>query len=335
MARDLIDTVRKKGDQASQRMITHLQSRDENLHSDLGLSVAQPAQPASKPQQEPEWSTKMLPSTDTFWREKQDDTSIYPVTKDAIRSRVALLITNIKFTNSRYNRKGAEKDEENMEKLLKSLGYEVVKHTNLTGKAIDDAVIEFSKHPKLKGTDSVFVVIMSHGKLGAILGVDLGGEKPDEFPINNIYNHLGSKRCPALLNKPKIIIIQACRGEEQGSVLVSDDGHSAVVCDDVNSQSVEVDIEEDTLRYVHKEKDFISLLSCTPDTVSYRQTDQGSFLIQYLDKVFNTFTYTDHIDDLFRRVMQLFEDFSVQSKRQMPTKDRCTLTKHFYFFPGH
>ena len=89
---------------------------------------------------------------------------------------------------------------------------------------IDAALIEFSKHPKLKETDSVFVVIMSHGKLGAVLGVDWkketsDDEKPDEFPINNIYKHLGSEKCPALLNKPKIIIIQACRGGDSHPLL--------------------------------------------------------------------------------------------------------------------
>lgn len=79
---------------------------------------------------------------------------------------------------------------------------------------IDEAVIKFSKHPKLKETDSVMVVIMSHGKLGAVLGVNWTNETSgrDEFPIDNIYKHLGSEKCPALLNKPKIIIIQACRG---------------------------------------------------------------------------------------------------------------------------
>lgn len=38
---------------------------------------------------------------------------------------------------------------------------------------------------------------------------------------------------------------------------------------------------------------------------------------------------------LFRKVMRRFEDFSIGlTGRQMPTKDRCTLTKAFYFFPG-
>lgn len=47
---------------------------------------------------------------------------------------MALVITNITFTDQRLNRKGAEKDAENMETLLKGLGYEVVKYRNLTGR---------------------------------------------------------------------------------------------------------------------------------------------------------------------------------------------------------
>lgn len=79
---------------------------------------------------------------------------------------------------------------------------------------MEDAVIDFSKHPKLKDTDSVVVVIMSHGKLGAVMGVNSQSEvsEDDDFPLDNIYKHLGPKNCPALLNKPKIILIQACRG---------------------------------------------------------------------------------------------------------------------------
>ncbi|XP_031152457.2 caspase-1-A-like [Sander lucioperca] len=338
-ARSLIDTIKKKGDVASRKMIAHLCRRDPTLHSELGLSCGQPAQPAAEQQMKQDWSTTLIPTTEAFWMEKMKNRKTYPAEKNSIRNRVALLITNIKFTDERYNRNGAEKDEENMETLLTALGYEVVKHTNLTGKAIDAAVREFSKHPKLKETDSVVVVIMSHGKLGAVLGCNWTKddvENPDEFPIDNIYKHLGSEKCPALLNKPKIIIIQACRGGEKGSVLVSDD---AVVCDDASQPSPppsadEENIEDDNLRCVHKEKDFISLLSSTPNTVSYRQKINGSFLIQYIVDVFNTLAHKEHIEELFREVMQRFEEFSVQSLRQMPTKDRTTLTKHFYFFPG-
>lgn len=49
---------------------------------------------------------------------------------------MALLITNRYFRDSRLNRDGAEKDEENMEKLLQSLNYEVVKYKDLTAKVL-------------------------------------------------------------------------------------------------------------------------------------------------------------------------------------------------------
>ena len=80
---------------------------------------------------------------------------------------------------------------------------------------IDSAIETFSQDPRLSNTDSVFVIIMSHGKLGFILGVDWTERNQAElaeFPIDNIYTHLNTANCPALRDKPKVIIIQACRG---------------------------------------------------------------------------------------------------------------------------
>ncbi|XP_060928948.1 caspase a-like [Limanda limanda] len=329
-ARCLIDTVRRKGDKASMMMIDHLQSCDLFLYSELGLGPLPPAPPAAEPRsiKEGGWSTTLIPTTKDFWRNKQNKKDIYPVTKDNFRNRVALLITNIKFKLKTLDRHGAEKDEENAEKLLTGLGYKVVKYTNLTAKAIDDAVIKFSEHPKLRETDSVMVVIMSHGKLGIILGVDWTPHEPDEFPIDNIYKHLGPEKCPTLLNKTKILIIQACRGGEKGAVLVSD---SAAGPAEIRHGGFSPDSLQ---RIEHREKDFISLLSSTPGTVAYRHPVLGSLLIRFTVNVFNTAANEDDIEELFRKVMQCFEDYRPSNIRQMATKDRCTLTKRFYFYPG-
>lgn len=56
-------------------------------------------------------------------------------------------------------------------------------------------------------------------------------------------------------------------------MLVSDCAKPDLVCDDVKQPSPslcadEEGLEDDTLRCVHKEKDFISLLSCTPGQCS-------------------------------------------------------------------
>uniref|UniRef100_A0A3B4H7K4 Caspase-5-like n=1 Tax=Pundamilia nyererei TaxID=303518 RepID=A0A3B4H7K4_9CICH len=297
--RCFIDTVKKKGDKACRIMFTHLQKIDSTLYSSLHVSTFPSAQKGENLQ---EWSSSTQHYSTDDWREGKNN---YPVTEESISKRVALLITNKTF--NRYStRHGAEKDDYKMHCMLAELGYDVVKYKNLTAKVIEEALQKFSKHPQLVHTDSVFVVIMSHGSLGAVCGTDC---KP--FKTENIYKLLNTENCPALHNKPKVIIIQACRGDEAGLVVLPDE-------DLAKTDAV-----------VHKEKDFISLLSCTPNTVSYRDPSYGSFFIQYIVEVFNEFAHEDHIDELFRKVMQRFEE-SDFGGIQMPSKDRCTLTKNFY-----
>ncbi|XP_065326214.1 caspase-12-like [Pelmatolapia mariae] len=185
-----------------------------------------------------------------------DCNKIYPVTEHSISNRIALLINIRHFYDLKSNRHGAEYDAQAMLNLLYNLGYAVVYYQDLTAQEIDEALIRFSKHRKLFNTDSVFVVLMSHGDLGTIRGSDL-----KNFEIDKIYERLNTKNCPALMNKPKVIIIQACRGGDYHLTPIHD------------------------------------------------------------------------IEELFKKVMQQFEDFPSE-QRQMPTKERDTLTKHFYLFPG-
>ena len=46
---------------------------------------------------------------------------------------MALLITNVRFAKEEMYRHGAEKDEDDMNKLLISLGYNVEQHRDLSG----------------------------------------------------------------------------------------------------------------------------------------------------------------------------------------------------------
>ncbi|KAM9812465.1 caspase a-like isoform 5-T5 [Syngnathus typhle] len=246
------------------------------------------------------WSTNLIPCEKSFWNSKKNDPE-----------------------NRGLDRHGADVDERNMQRLLEDLGYEVVKHTNLTGQQMDKAVHDFSKHPKLKDTDSVFVVIMSHGKSRSILGVNWNEtQKSDVFPIDNIYKHLNSKNCRALIDKPKIIIIQACRGAEPGNVDLSSDG--GPLSSDGASGS----------RFVHLEKDFGALLSSTPHTKSYRDNVKGSLLIQFFVGIVNTHACDKDLDKLSTMIMGRFEGLTQYDEKQMPVKHRWSLTKAFYLFPG-
>uniref|UniRef100_A0A669AXG3 Caspase family p20 domain-containing protein n=1 Tax=Oreochromis niloticus TaxID=8128 RepID=A0A669AXG3_ORENI len=190
-------------------------------------------------------------------------------------NRIALVINNIKFHDETLNLDGCEKDDGVMSRLLQNLGYQVVLYRNLTGQEIDDALTEFSKHIKLSYTDSVFVIIMSHGNIGIISGTD-----SKTFEIEKIFLRLNTKNCPALVNKPKIIIIDACRGG--------------------NSQLDQRIYLSDSL--VHIEKDLICFHSSTPHTASYFLPTKGSFFIQTLSDVFNKWSYVCDIEELFRKV---------------------------------
>uniref|UniRef100_A0A3B1J383 Caspase a n=1 Tax=Astyanax mexicanus TaxID=7994 RepID=A0A3B1J383_ASTMX len=267
----------------------------------------------------PDTSAMLIPSSEQF---KQDIISkkgqeIYPVLDKGVRKRLALLINNVEFDCKRKKRNGAQKDQENMEKLLRALGYDVVKHTDLSGREMDEAIRRFAGRSEHAESDSTFVVIMSHGERDKISGIHHGPDNPGDFlHVDNIFTHLNTANCPALLNKPKVILIQACR-------------LGNYISDYPDSES---DDMEDDGAWEHKEKDFVSLFSCTPDNVSYRNAKHGSYLIGFLVEVFNENAHKEHIEELFRLVMRRFENF--MRITQMACKDRVSLSKLFYLFPG-
>ncbi|RXN32307.1 caspase-1-like protein [Labeo rohita] len=232
---------------------------------------------------------------------------IYDVKDKSVRKRLALLINNIDFDHKEMTRRGADRDEENMEWLLKELDYQVVKHRNLSAKDMEGAVKDFAQRQEHAYSDSTFVVIMSHGKRDAILGVHYTTLNPsDAFPVDKIYYYLNAENCPG----------------ETGRVWASDG---------VPDEPTEIEGDD----FVHKEKDFISLMSCTPDTKSYRHVQNGTFYVQNLVDVLMKHAHEDHIEELFRKVLRRFDNSDMMGcYRQMACKDRASLPKLFYLFPG-
>ncbi|XP_043079590.1 caspase a-like isoform X2 [Puntigrus tetrazona] len=251
----------------------------------------------------PEFKEKKL-------REEGDD--IYPMKdKSSDRTRLALLINNVEFEYEN-NRPGAEKDESSMERLLKSLGYTVLTLRDLTAPAMRAALQDFSRREEHVLSDSCFVLLMSHGSSRGICGVssivNSDGEQ-DMFSTDELYHHLNTVNCAGLRDKPKIILIQSCRGDNDGCVNVQDSvSHTE-----------------------HREKDFCCLRSSTPDTPSFRNISLGSHFFRDIVEVFNNHAHEDHIEELFRKVLKKFKE---KHPCQMPCKDRTTLSGKFYLFPG-
>ncbi|XP_037360249.1 caspase-1-like [Talpa occidentalis] len=351
-ARALMDSVLRKGPRACQICIDFICEDDSHLAGTLGLSSGPqsgnsqniqgpqaqvstyPAlqvmqdYPATLTASGPGESLRLCPREIAEKIMKEKEAEIYPIKERAVRTRLALIICNTEFDHL-SKRNGADVDIKGMKRLLESLGYSVDVKENLTASNMKTELLTFAARPEHRTSDSTFVVFMSHGVREGICGTKCSQESPDVLDLNTVFRALNANQCPNLMNKPKVIIIQACRGEGQGVAWVKD---SAGPSEEISSLSLE-DFEDDAIKKAHVEKDFIAFCSSTPDNVSWRSPIHGSLFIMRLIEHFQEYAWCHDLEEIFRKVRFSFEQPA--SRAQMPTAERVTLTRRFYLFPGH
>ncbi|XP_027705384.1 caspase-13-like isoform X1 [Vombatus ursinus] len=288
-----------------------------------------PSSPAPQAIQASATDTLKLCSPEDFLMlRKKMAGQIYPVMEKEARTRRALIICNTKF-NWLPPRNGAEYDIRGMSDLLEGLGYRVDVEENLTALEMESVLQRFASCPDHQTSDSTFLVLMSHGMPSGICGKDYRKEDSQILPVARIFQIFNTSNCPSLKDKPKVIIIQACRGENSGVVWVND---SAVPSAESCTEDLCI-FESDALCRAHVEKDFIAFCSSTPDNVSWRNVHKGSLFIIQLIHYFREYACCDHLYDIFHKVQNSFE--TPKLSVQMPTIERTTLTKYFYLFPGN
>ncbi|XP_049470124.1 caspase-1 isoform X3 [Panthera uncia] len=357
-ARALIDSVLRKGPRACQIVICHICEEDTHLAETLGLSsspqsgnsqnttdseVAFPPLPASVNNMpgpaEPEESVdalKLCPRENFVKLCKQRAEEIYPIKERKDRTRLALIICNTTFDHLSL-RKGADLDVAGMRRLLTDLGYSVHVKEELTAKDMESELRAFAARPEHKSSDSTFLVFMSHGILSGICGTKYNAEgDPDVLAYDTIFQIFNNRNCLSLKDKPKVIIVQACRGENLGELLVSDSPAAPMDSTTQMGSSLSQvgdNLEDDAVYRVHVEKDFIAFCSSTPHHVSWRDVNKGSLFITQLITCFQKYSWCSHLEEVFRKVQQSFEKPNVRA--QMPTIERLSMTRYFYLFPGN
>ncbi|XP_036602826.1 caspase-13-like [Trichosurus vulpecula] len=288
-----------------------------------------PSSPAPQAVRASATDTLKLCSHEDFQRlRKTMAGEIYPVMEKVARTRRALIICNTKF-DWLPPRNGAEYDIKGMHDLLEGLGYRVDVKENLTALAMESVLQQFASLPEHQTSDSTFLVLMSHGGPDGICGKDYKKEAPQILRVHRIFEIFNTSNCPSLKDKPKIIILQACRGDNPGVVWVNDSTiHSADSC----TQDLNI-FQSDALRKAHVEKDFVAFCSSTPDNMSWRNIHKGSLFIIQLIKYLREYAWCCHLYEIFLKVQNSFE--TKELIMQMPTIERATLTKNFYLFPGN
>ncbi|XP_045694742.1 caspase-12-like isoform X2 [Phyllostomus hastatus] len=305
------------------------ENEDEQKAGSLQALAVPPTAPLETQASQPNHKLKLCPP-DLLHRLKTTKADeIYPVMEKEGRTRLALIICNKEF-DYLHNRYGSEVDLLGMQDLLENLGYSVVVKVNLTALEMETELLQFAARKEHQSADSTFLVFMSHGVLEGICGIKHSEQEPDILHDDTIFQIFNNRNCQSLRDKPKVIIMQACRGRGDGTVWVTDMGRAPACRYDHTFQCY---IWSDAVTKTHVEKDFIAFKSSTPHNSSWRMDTNGSLFIYQVIQYFKEYSWCHHLEEIFRKVQRSFEKPSVLA--QMPTIERVSMTRYFYLFPGN
>ncbi|XP_007905079.2 caspase-3 [Callorhinchus milii] len=162
-------------------------------------------------------------------------------------------------------RNGTDEDVGRLQKTFKSLGFNVQIHNDKSCSDMSKTLVDVSMKDHTEMASFV-CVILSHGEEGLIYGTD------GAIKFNELIRVFKGNNCKTLLGKPKMFFVQACRGNEFDS-------------------GVEVDSvgEENSSQKIPIEADFLYVYSTAPGYYSWRNTSKGSWFIESLCHVLNTY----------------------------------------------
>lgn len=230
---------------------------------------------------------------------------------------LCLIINNKNFkANGMTTRSGTDVDAVSLKQTFTDLNYEVRIKNDLTCDEMKKWLYSASTEDHSKRSSFV-CVFLSHGEEGTIFGTDKSVE------LKTLASFFRGDRCKSLTGKPKIFIIQACRGTELDSGIETDSGAE----DDMTCQKIPV------------EADFLYAYSTAPGYYSWRNSKDGSWFIQSLCAVLKEFAgkleFMQILTRVNLKVATEFESFSLDKNFHGMKQIPCImsmLTKDLYFY---
>lgn len=240
---------------------------------------------------------------------------------------------NFHPSTGQKQRKGSDKDAENLQNMARNLGFE---HTRIfRDYTVEDThywihQIANSDHRKY---DCFACAILTHGGDDDVLFAHDGKMKMADFTAP-----FESHNSTTLAGKPKMFFVQACRGKKTDvgfamAMSAYDDGDY----DDLDGEDC-VDAQEQPVR-IPSQADFLIAHSTAKEYYSWRNESNGSIFIQALCSTFNVYHTKKDILQMLTYVNCMvayeFESTSKKagydSRKQIPSiTTQLTATVHFY-----
>lgn len=236
----------------------------------------------------------------------------------------ALIFNNIDFENEALKRRnGADVDATNLFSVLNKLQFDVRIFVNYRVNEIDEIVKLFSE-ANHDDADCFACFVMSHGIQDMVHATD------DLIFLENLAEPF--KKCPSLIGKPKLFVIQACRGLNMDS--------GAAVADAASTGDNQHCTDEGAAIKVPRESDFLWVFATPPGYVSWRNSTKGSWFIQAFVRAVNKFGQTKNFLHILAYVNHTcaheFQTNSSQIERdgkKQSSNYTSRLTKDIYFRP--
>ncbi|KAE9420857.1 hypothetical protein Angca_007216, partial [Angiostrongylus cantonensis] len=226
--------------------------------------------------------------------------SIYP--NFSCPKGLCLIINNENFS-SMPRRQGTEIDCANLRNLFNQLGYNVLVENDLSCKEMVAQMRLFANDPRHRLASSTVVVVLTHGERDQLLGV---GQDDDMISVYSFLETLNAKNAPLLAGKPKLIFIQACRGDRRDT--------GATYLDQTDGQQLDgpfglfncvrtpQTVVINSLK--PRESDFLIAYATPPTYVSWRNSLRGSWFVQAICEVFAKHARNIDILQLLTKVNQ-------------------------------
>ncbi|KAM6269548.1 caspase-6 [Porphyrio hochstetteri] len=227
------------------------------------------------------------------------------------------------------DRRGTFADRNNLERSLTDLGFEVRLFDDLRADDVERKLTEACKDDH-SNADCFVCVFLSHGEDDHIYAFD------GKIQIEAITDMFKGNRCPSLAGKPKIFIIQACRGDKHDDAILV---HDAIDSRDESSIS-ETEVDAAGIYTLPAGADFLMCYSVAQGYYSHRDTLNGSWYIQDLCETLrkhgSSLEFTELLTVVNRKVsyrrVDRCRDISAIGKKQIPCF-ASMLTKKLYFYP--
>lgn len=252
--------------------------------------------------------------------------------KDAVNlKRGKLLIIALENYNTKgyCRREGTQPDIDALVRTFRQFGCSkkhIKVERDLTGEELIPAMKRFNNflnESKESDIDFCVVAIIGHGRINGqtkreeIVGID-GKVVPKDALKDIIFE---AKSCPVMHGKPKIFLIQACRGIVDNKIFKKEPttlGDSGIESSGIGSDGEEV---------VAQNSWHLTFQSTVPGYTSYRHKEMGSFFIQIFCHTMEQIGHLSSFSEVLLKTKQMVNRIFPQ---QVPIVENC-ITEELHF----